>query len=316
MSTSPQTPFDTLFAQLTQGMSPAHGSKVVNNVGYDTDAQHTQVERLAWIPRRIRSEFQPFEIPGVTTPRRQAWTFDVSICGNSLVRLGALHSLLVGWLDIEVGPELGCPPSDDAAPAILRGTVDLATLVYPYSGLAGLSIAVTVPGARSIAFPMSPLTSPLDIALAVNQTALAATGPVQFVRGRIVRDGASLFLELLLPTDPTGTTGATLTIDPTAANSACAALGFSSGDSNITATGTPPTTLYRPGYQVAESIEPGIRGGDGSAQMWGAIFPATLYLPIVSLQSLTGVIAETEVQVNAIGGETPPERAIDATVTT
>lgn len=312
MSTSPQTPFDTLFAQLTQGMSPpAPARRVVNVVGYDVDAQHTSAERVVWIPRGFRTEFQPFEIPGATTPYRQAWQWDVSIYGVSLDRLGAMHSLLVAWLDIMAGPALGSPPSDDAAPALLRGTVDLAALVYPYSGLAGLSIAVTVPGARSLEFPSTPLATPQAISDAVNAAALAATGPVQFIRARIIRDGAEQYLELLLPTDPTGTAGATLTIDPDAANSACAILGFSAGDDNITATGTPPTRPYRPGYFVADTITPGVRGGDASAQGWGAIVQVTLYRPIVSLQSLVGVIADTPLQVIATGGDTPDENVVD-----
>ncbi len=313
MSSSTQTPFDELFAQLTQGMSPpAPSPRVVNVVGYPADAQHTQAERVAWIPRVIRNEFQPFEIPGAVTPYRQAWVFDVSIYGGSLDRLGALHALLVAWLDIEVGPALGCAPSDDATPALLRGTVDLAQLPYPWFGLVGKSIAVTSPGARSLDFPIVALASPLEIALAVNRAALASTGPVQYIRARLVREGVAIYLELILPSDPLATVGAVLTLDPMAANSACAQLGFSSRFDNITATGAPPSRLYRPGYQIAESIEPGIRGGDGSAQSWGAIVPVTLHRPIVSLQSLIGVIAETEIQIAVTGGDTE-ETVVDVT---
>lgn len=309
--TQPITPFADLFAQLSQGMSAAGSVPVVNDVGWQKDAQHTTVDRLAWIPRSVASEPQDFELPGAVTPWRQACRFDVSIYGSSLDRLLGLHALMVGWLDLLVGPPRGAPPSDDAAPATIRGTVDLAALVYPYSDLAGLSIAVTEPGARSLSFPLTPLSSPQAIASAINVAAQAESGPVAGVRARLVADEEQLFLELLLPTDPLGTAGATLTIDPDADDSACAELGFSSDDDNVSATGTPATYPYRPGYMVDASAEPGIRGGDLSAQGWGVIVPVTLYRPIPSMQFVTGVIGERPLQVVATGGDTPEEPVVN-----
>jgi len=313
VSTPPLTPFNRVFAKLTQGMSAARGSRVVNEVGWQKDAQHTTEDRLVWIPQGLAPEQQHFEIPGATTPFLQASRFDVSIYGSSYDRLSGLHSLLVAWLDIVQGPPQGGPPSEDSAPAVLRGTVDLATLVYPYSGLVGLSIKVTLPGARDIAFPSTPVTGPRDIATAINVAAQAASGPVAYLRARIVKDGPARYLELILPSDPLGTAGATLTIDPAAANSACAALGFSSGDSNITDTGTPPTRPYAPGYFVGDTEAPGIRGENTSAQGLGVIVPVTLYRPIVSWEFPQGVIASTEIQIAATGGDTPDEVVIDAT---
>jgi len=313
MSGPPITPFDPIFAQLTQGMSAAVGTRIVNLVGYEADAQHTRADRVMWIPRGIATEQQHFELPGATTPWRQGCPFDVSIYGSSLARLYEMHALLVAWLDLIVGPPQGGPPSDDAAPAVLRGTVDLAALLYPYAGLMGLSISVTAPGARSLALPASPVASPQAIATAINLAAQAASGPVQYVLARIVKDGAHRYLELLLESNPLGPPAATLTIDPTAANSACAALGFSSADDNITATGAAPTTPYRPGYYVGPSEEPWMRGGDAASQGWGMIVPVTLYQPIVSIQFITGVIAAIELQIAATGGDAPDEVVVDVT---
>lgn len=313
MSTPPLTPFNRVFAKLTQGMSAARGTRVTNEVGWQKDAQHTTDDRLVWIPRRLSPEQQHFELPGVTTPFRQASAFNVSIYGSSYDRLSGLHSLLVAWLDIVQGPPQGGTPSEDSTPAVLRGTVDLTTLVYPYSGLVGLTIKVAVPGARDVAFPSTPLAGPQDIANAINVVAQAFSGPDAYLRARIVKEGAARYLELLLPSDPLGTVGATLTIDPMAANSACAALGFSSGDSNITATGTPPTRPYAPGYLVGDSEEPGIRGENTAAQGWGVVVPVTLYRPIVSWEFPQGVIASTELQVSATGGDIPDEVVIDVT---
>ncbi len=261
MSTPPLTPFDSILARLTQGMSAAHSSPIVNIVGWQLDTMAT-VDHIQWIPGNVSVDQQHFQIPGTTTPWRQVVLFDVHVQGSSLDRVLGLHSLLVAWLDIIVGPPQGGPPSSDETPAVLTGTADLAALSYPYSGLAGLSIKVTVPGARTLTFPSSPLATPQAIATAINLAAMATRGPTSLVRARIVKEGAERYLELLTPSDPLGTAGSTLTIDPTAANSACAALGFSSGDTNITDTGTPPVRPYAPGYVVGTTTPPGIRGGE------------------------------------------------------
>lgn len=310
--TQPITPFDGVFAQLTQGMSAAGYAKVVNNVGTQNDTQHTTVDRLAWIPVGVAAEQQHFEIPGATTPWRQACRFDVSVYGSSLERVLGLQALLVAWLDLIVGPPQGGPPSEDSTPAELTGVEDLAALAYPYSGLSGLSIKVTVPGARALTFSSTPLANPQAIATAINVAAMATSGPTSLLRARIIKDGAARYLELIMPSDPLGTTAATLTIDPAAANSACAILGFSAGDNNITDTGTAPVVPYRPGYLVEPST-PEVRGGDLSTQGWGLIVPVTLYRPIVSMEFPQGVIASTEVKVIATGGDTADETVIDVT---
>lgn len=310
MSTAPLTPFDSILAQLTQGMSAARSSPIVNIVGWQLDSMAT-VDHLQWIPGNISVEQQHFQIPGATTPWRQAVPFDVHVQGSSLDRVLGLHSLLVAWLDIIVGPPQGGPPSGDETPAALTGVIDLAGLTYPYSGLAGLSIKVTSPGARSLAFPLTPLANPQAIATAINLAAMATHGPTSMIRARIVKEDAARYLELLMPTDPLGTVGSTLTIDPAAANSACAELGFSADDDNITDTGTPAARPYAPGYAVGPTSAPGIRGGEASAQTWGLVVPVTLYLPIVSMAFPQGVIASTELVVEASGGDEQTETVID-----
>src|SRR5690242_11778345 len=95
MSTPPLSPFDALFAQLSQGMSAARGSPVVNLVSWQIDAQTTSVDRVQWLPLGVDVEEQNFELPGLTTPWRQACRFEVHIYGSSFDRVLGLHGLLV-----------------------------------------------------------------------------------------------------------------------------------------------------------------------------------------------------------------------------
>src|SRR5688572_7602555 len=90
--TTPQTPFDLLFAQLSQGMSATGSAAVVNEVSTKKDAEHTTAERVVWIPRSVAVEQQHHEIPGAVTPWRQACSWDVSIYGDSLDRALEIHS--------------------------------------------------------------------------------------------------------------------------------------------------------------------------------------------------------------------------------
>ncbi len=116
MSVAPVTPFADLFAKLTQGMSAEGSPPVRHELGTQRDAEHTADDRIVWIPDGLEAVIRPFTLPDDVTPDDQAWDFKVSIYGSDLARVGSLHSLLVGWLDLIVGPEQGCSPSDDAAP--------------------------------------------------------------------------------------------------------------------------------------------------------------------------------------------------------
>lgn len=307
--TQPLGPFNTLFAQLSQGMSVVGGRPVVNELGWQNDTQHTTAERVVWIPESVGVGFQPFQLAGQKDPYRQVSGFNVSLYGDSYDRVLELHGLLVGWLDVLVGPAQGCAPSDDATPAVLRGVVDLADLNYPLSDLIGTRINVAAPLARALAFPGTALDAPQAIATAVNLAAIAAG---LLVRARLHHaDTGEAYLELLLPTDPLGTVGATLTINPDVAGSACETLGFSADDDNLTATGTAPTWPYRPGYEVDKTAVPGPRGGNAASSGWGMVVPVTLYRPIASMHYLTGVIADTPTEVVATGGSEPDEIVID-----
>jgi hypothetical protein len=276
-------------------------------VGYDVDAQHTTAERVVWIPAKLGVESASFQLPGMVTPWKQASRFLVSIYGTSYGRVLQIHSLLVGWLDLLVGPPMGSVPTGDEQPATIRGSADLSLISYPTISFAGLTLDFLAPLKRTIAFPSAALNGPNDIASAFNTAAVAAA--LQY-RARIVRVGAAKCLEVILPTDPLGTTGATYTLDPNTTSSACPLLGITGSDGgNAVATGTPPTGPYRPGYYVGES-EPGPRGGDLQAGGWGAIVPVALYLPIPSLVDVVGVILDTSTDVLATGGDTPDETVV------
>lgn len=307
------TPFNHLLAQLSQGMSAQRGQRVVNEFGWQSDAQHTTEERVVWIPAPLGVESQAFQLPGMVTPWRQASRFDVSLYGSSYDRLLEIHSLLVAWLDLLVGPPMGNNPSDDAAPAIIRGHADLALLTYPYSGLIGKTLDFSRPLKRTLTFPGTPIANVRSIAAAINAASVAAAQPI---RARIAFDGDEAYLELLYPTDslvyPIKTSapevGASLSMFTTTPTSAAGIFGIhGEGDEQIaTGIGTAPSTPYRPGYSVG-SATPGPRGMNLESQACGAIVPVVLYRPIVSLQYLVGVILETPFEVLVAGGSEPDE---------
>ncbi len=316
--TQPVSPFNTLLAQLTQGMSAARGQRVPNELGWQKGAQHTTEERVVWKPAPLDVQSAPFQLPDLTTPWRQASNFLVEIMATSYDRVLEIHALLVAWLDLIVGPPMGSVPSDDAVPARIRGTEDLNLLAFPYSGLIGKTLDFVAPLKRTFEFPAGDLANVDAIAAAINaQSYVSRTNaPAQAAAlptiARIAREGDAAYLELMLPTDPLGTVGATLSVNTATADSACPILGIEGNDSDIaTNTGTAPTRPYRPGYFVGESQEPGVRGGDLSSQGWGVIVPVTLYRPIVSMQFLRGVVLETPTEVVATGGDTPDETVVD-----
>lgn len=299
----PRHPFERLFAQLTQGMS-ADGAKVINDLGPFAAAQYDAADRLEWIPDGVVTVNREFQLPHAITPHDQASDFLVRIYGGSYWRALDLHSLLVGMLDLLIGPPQGCAPSQDETRALLIGAVDLDALSYPYSGLVGRTLDVTTDGLkRALAFPGSALGSPQAIADAVT----AAANAIRLnVHAFLKKDGAELRLALYSATDPLGAVGASIVLDPTPTSSACAPLGFTAGDGNLTAQGTPASTPYRPGY-VVESARPGPRGGDVATTTWGLEVPVRLFRPIKSMQWLVGTIQTVPIAVTATDGQGPPE---------
>ncbi len=305
--TQPVSPFNRLFAQLTQGMSAARGQRVVNELGWQKDAQHTTEERAVWIPGPVGTEPQAFQLPDMTTPWRQASRFDVAIYGSSYDRFLTMHGLLVAWLDLLEGPPMGSVPSGDETPATIRGASDLNLLAFPYSGLAGLTLDFVRPLKRTLTFPGTPLASVNAIAATIN--ALAAAVPLNY-RARIVREDGEAFLELLLPTDPLGTEGSALSLTTLPATSANDVFSFPVDDGGVASgVGTPATEPYRPGYLIGEGT-PGPRGMDLQSQGVGAVVPVTLYRPIVSIQFLAGVVLETPIEVLVTGGSEPDETVV------
>ena len=296
MSAAPVTPFAPLFAQLTQAMSAEGSPPVRHEIGTQRDAAHTADDRIVWIMgppgTGIEVVERPFQLPGDVTPDDQAWDFLVSIYGYDLTRAGSLHALLVASLDNIVGPPEGAAPSDDYAPAELTGTVDLRAWLWPSLALSGLALTFVAPYPVTVAMPAASLASPVDAAVAIRDALRAIGSPVLVGLARGA-DGER-FLRLSIPADPLGTVAPTITLDPDAADSACAVLGID----GTPAIGAAPTMPYRPGYRVGKS-EPGPRGGTVEAGAWGLVVPVRLYLPIRSLSYVPAIIQQTAFTVAA-----------------
>lgn len=271
MTASPSTPFDTLFSRLSQGMSAAGSPPVTHEVGTAADAEHTADDRVVWIPAGIASVVRPFSVPDGASSSDQAWDWEVSIYGATLARVGELHGLLIGWLDLLVGPEQGAQASADATGATLTGSVDIGAWLYPTSLLDGAVLALSSPRRVVLTMPAGTLANPRAVALAVATALRAIELPIT---AALTRSGALAYirLECSIPTD--GTPPITVTVE---AGGAGDALGLAG-----TATGTAPTQPYRPGYVVGRS-KPGPRGGTVDAGGWGIIVPVRLFVPIYSV---------------------------------
>ena len=121
-------------------------------------------------------------------------------------------------------------------PAILRGTVDLAALSYPYAGLHSKHLDFTAPGSKVITWSASTQSSAQDIADSFNAAAVAA--PLA-VRARLAQGTGTQLGQVFLELYSTGVgTSTALTID-LAASDADTVLGF--GSSNHDTTGTAAT---------------------------------------------------------------------------
>jgi len=298
-----RSPFDLFFAQLTQGMTAratsASGQRrstpIANELGAQKDAAQTQADRLVWIPRDVSIKSRNFLLPQDNSQDDQVTTFDVAIYGSSFTRALDLHLWMASIVDNLIGPPQGCAPSADTAPAVLTGTVDLAALLYPFAGLAGLSLQVTAPLSRALAFEDS-YADPVSIATGINAAARAAK--IDLLASLTWGDDGARFLVLTMPQDALDPRARTLTIDPDAASSACSVLGFSAGDGNVSAATTPASSPYRPGYLIGPSSKP-VAGGDLDSSGWGMTVPVELRRPTISTHYLLGMIQSTPFDVLA-----------------
>ncbi len=295
MSTAPLTPFDDLFAKLTQAMSAEGSPPIRHEVGTQASSVFTADERVIWVMgpagTGIETVVRPFQLPDCASPNDQAWDWRVEIHGPSLLRVGEIHSLLVGWTDLLIGPEQGAAPSADATPAEAVGTVDLATLSYPTSDLDGLALTFTLPYPLTVTMPAGPLDSPIALAVAVGQ-ALRASGIgvlVALDRG----DTTERYLRLTMPADPLTDIAPTFALDPAAADSACAVLGFD----DTPAIGSAPTMPYRPGYKIGKSE--GAKGGTVDAGAWGLVVPVRLFQPVKALVFPPAIIQRVQLLTSA-----------------
>lgn len=275
MTASPQTPFDALFSQLTEAMS-AERARVPNEVGTQSDTILTGDERVVWIPEKIATVIRPFCFQESITPTDQAWDWTVVIYAGSLARVGEIHALLVAWLDLIIGPEQGCPPSDDATDATLTGTTNLRDWLWPSTLLDGLSLTFALPYPLTVAMPAGPIASPVALAVAVQRALRAAGYPALATLERDAESRAQR-LALTIPADPLLTDPVPLALDPDAPASACALLGF---DGEV-ALSAPPSTPYRPGYVVSDFAGP--RGGTIDAGQWSLSGTVRLFLPVRSI---------------------------------
>lgn len=271
MTASAATPFDALFARLSQGMSAVGSAPVLHEVGTAADAEHTADDRVVWIPVGLQPVIRPFALPDGATPDDQAWDFEVSIYGSTLARVGELHSLLVGWLDMLIGPEQGAAPSADATAPTLTGSVNVGAWLWPSALVASAVLTFTAPRAVTATLAAGSLASPRALAAALGVALRTANLPIT---AALSRDGAEAYVHLEGPISPTDAEPYTFTVE---AGGAATTLGLSG-----TATGTAPTQAYRPGYVVGRS-KPGPRGGTVDAGGWGVIVPVRLYVPIYSV---------------------------------
>ncbi len=268
---------------------------ITNELGPQKDAAQTQADRLVWIPRDVAIRERNFLLPQDNSQNDQVTTFNVSIYGSSFARVLDLHAWLAGIVDNLIGPWVGSAPSDDAAPAVLTGTVDLAALSYPFAGLAGLSLQVTAPLSRALAFADS-YADPVAIAVGLNAEARAKK--IDLLATLTWGEDGTRFLVLTMPQDALDPRTKTLTIDSDAAGSACSVLGFSAGAHNVTAATTPASSPYRPGYLIGPSSQP-IQGGDLDSSSWGMVVPVELRRPTISTHYLLGMIQSTPFDVLA-----------------
>lgn len=272
MSASPATPFDALFAQLTEAMSTS-GARVPNEVGTQSDTITTGDERVVWVPSKIATVIRPFNFAPSVTPTDQAWDWTVQIYAPSLQRAGEIHALLVAWLDLIIGPEQGCAPSDDGADAVLLGSTNLRAWLWPSSLLDGLSLTFAAPYALTVAMPTGALAGPVEAAVAIQAALVAASCPVLCSLRRDRTEGTAS-IALSLPFDPLVTVAPVVQVE---AGDAATLLGLSTD----AATGASPSYPYRPGYVVGDFDGP--KGGTLDAGQWALSGPVRLFLPVRSV---------------------------------
>lgn len=102
MTVARGTPFDDLFAQLTERMG------VLHTASPDTDP--SQRDRVEWKHDGFTREPIGYSIPGTVTIARHAHEYQVSVYGGSELEVSDRARELEGHLDNLAGPPQGAPP--------------------------------------------------------------------------------------------------------------------------------------------------------------------------------------------------------------
>ena len=103
MTVARGTPFEALFASLTERMGVLHTSS--------PDDDGSNKDRVEWTLVNFEgNQTIGYSIPGTVTIGRQALEYDVHIHGASELEVLQRARELAGWLDFFVGPPQGAPP--------------------------------------------------------------------------------------------------------------------------------------------------------------------------------------------------------------
>ena len=109
---SPRHPFEELLEQLTGRMSvpkaPLH-----HGFGSAEEAETGSMEKIIWIPGKVREGPIPYQMPDDTVISRLECSFEVAIYGGSPMDVYRRVRELCGALNLLIGPKDGHPPSHD-----------------------------------------------------------------------------------------------------------------------------------------------------------------------------------------------------------
>jgi hypothetical protein len=121
------TPFDSLFASLTEKMGVLHTATP------DTDP--SQADRCEWADAGLTG-LEPigYTMPGTVTIGRQGIEYQVSIYGASKLEVFARASQLAGWLDYFVGPPQGAAPPPGYEDGWIRHGYKIGRTSVPVQG--------------------------------------------------------------------------------------------------------------------------------------------------------------------------------------
>lgn len=162
MSTAKGTPFDDLFASLTEKMGIPHTASP------DTDP--SQRERVEW-DNNGGTGLEPigYTIPGTVTIGRQGVEYQVSVHGSSELEVLTRAGEIAGWLDVLIGPPQGAPP-----PA--GNGFKVGKLSKPVRGGDGISAGYACVVPITLYLPVFSEVRPMLIVGEVDLTATALAG--------------------------------------------------------------------------------------------------------------------------------------------